>query len=116
MVLIQNKNIIIFELTVPFEQNLESSHQRKCDKYCSLANDLKDLGYTVNLICFEIGARGLLTTSNRQKLQKILSLLKLGKLPKKFTDTLIKTTLSTSYSVYCARREPVWNVEGLLAL
>jgi hypothetical protein len=49
-----SKSIIIFELTIPFEQNIQAAHDRKINKYAGLTSDLREQGYDAKLICFEI--------------------------------------------------------------
>ena len=57
----ESKDIVIVELTVPFETNLEEAHRRKVDKYSSLVQDIQERGYTVSLYAVEVGVRGLLS-------------------------------------------------------
>ena len=61
----ESKDIVIVELTVPFETNLEESHRRKVDKYSSLVQDIQERDYTVSLYAVEVGVRGLLSRDNR---------------------------------------------------
>ncbi|KAI8512079.1 glucuronosyltransferase [Branchiostoma belcheri] len=50
----EQNTIHIQELTVPFEQNIKTSHDRKVNKYAALAADLRTTGITTTLTCFEI--------------------------------------------------------------
>ncbi|KAI8485198.1 hypothetical protein Bbelb_371230 [Branchiostoma belcheri] len=66
------QNIIhLYELTVPFEQNIKRSHDRKTDKYAALVADLETAGITTTLNCFEVGSRGLITPENKCRLKNI---------------------------------------------
>ena len=49
----KSKNIHIFELTVPFETNIEKEHDYKKNKYAHLEQDIE-----AEVIAFEHGSRG----------------------------------------------------------
>ena len=49
-----DRRIIIFELTVPWDLNVENAHRLKMDKYAALVSDLEEGGYTVFLFCLEV--------------------------------------------------------------
>ena len=112
LVIIKDKHILIFELTVPFELNITNAHQNKLNRYASLKNDLESRNYTVDLLCFEIGARGLLTGQNRKCLNTLFKFLDM-KVDKAFINKLMSTVLACSYSIYTARSEPTWNIDSL---
>ena len=58
------------ELTVPFEMNINKAHTRKMERYGSLVTDLNHIaGYNVQLLCVEIGSKGLITQDNKGPLQ-----------------------------------------------
>ena len=51
-----SKEVVIFELTVPWDMNVETAHNFKQDKYASLVNDLSGSGFAVGVgFCFGIG-------------------------------------------------------------
>ena len=56
--LLTNKKDIIFELTCPFDTNINTAHDFKTDKYASLGEDLRVDGYSVDLFCVEISVCG----------------------------------------------------------
>ena len=72
IVLEESKDIVIVELTVPFETNLEESHRRKVDKYSSLVQDIQERGYTVSLYAVEVGVRGLRSRDNKHRMKQLL--------------------------------------------
>ena len=45
------KKICIFELTVPFDTNIQKAHERKSNKYASLVLDLEDRDFEVLFFC-----------------------------------------------------------------
>ena len=118
MVLIdpQKKDMIIFELTVPFEQNVQRSHNYKVNKYSALTSDIKKKGFKCQLICFEVGSRGHLTKDNKGSIRNLLKFVRKGKQQKQLCQELSKLALVTSYGIYNARNEPQWNDVGLLSL
>ena len=63
---------MIFELTVPWDMNVDTAHNLKQDKYASLVNDLSVSGFAVGLFCFEVSVRGQITASNRGRLKSFL--------------------------------------------
>ena len=72
IVLEESKEIVIVELTVPFETNVEEAHRRKVDKYSSMVQDIQEMGYTVSLYAVEVGVRGLLSTDNKHRMKQLL--------------------------------------------
>ena len=56
------KEVVIYELTSPFEKNIHIQHKYKCDKYAHFETDIKSHKTTV--VAFEVGARGGLTDQN----------------------------------------------------
>ena len=57
------KQVVMIELTVPYENRMEAAQIYKAEKYADLANDLKGEGYRVKVLPVEIGARGFVGTS-----------------------------------------------------
>ena len=52
------KNIIIMELTVPWEDRLEEAHERKKTKYEHLVIDCRMQGWKLRCMPIEVGCRG----------------------------------------------------------
>ena len=50
------KEVVIYELTSPFEKNIDRQHKNTCDKYAHLETDIKSHKTTV--VAFEVGSRG----------------------------------------------------------
>ena len=66
-----NKKANILELTVHFEHNIEKQHKYKMNKY-SHFSDITS--YSVSIMAFEIGSRGLITPSNLKHIKFIHTL------------------------------------------
>eukprot|EP00745_Piridium_sociabile_P013031 TRINITY_DN19587_c0_g2_i2.p1 TRINITY_DN19587_c0_g2~~TRINITY_DN19587_c0_g2_i2.p1 ORF type:complete len:151 (-),score=20.15 TRINITY_DN19587_c0_g2_i2:309-761(-) len=57
------KQMILIELTVPYESRMEEAHFYKTEKYASLAGSLRESGFQAKVLAIEIGARGFVGTS-----------------------------------------------------
>ena len=101
--------VIIFELTCPWDSNVDRSHTFKSEKYAPLVSDLAS-NRVVSFFAVEVSARGQLTKSNQSRLKSFL--LKCcdnpGTLSKSLIRVASKAALLSSYSIFSARREPSW--------
>ena len=57
------KSIIMVELTVPWEENIEVSHERKLSRYSGLVAQCRNNGWHCELFAVEVGARGFISSS-----------------------------------------------------
>ena len=64
IVIISDEQMFVFELTVPFEPNIQAANLRKTQKYSHMVTDISDM--KVNLIPFEIGSRGYFSPENKK--------------------------------------------------
>ena len=59
-----SKEMVMIELTVPYESRIEEQHRFKSEKYSDVAKKLKkDAGIRARVIAVEVGARGFATAS-----------------------------------------------------
>ncbi|GFN74244.1 reverse transcriptase [Plakobranchus ocellatus] len=65
------QQIIIVELTVPYESRMEEAHAFKKGKYLNLTKELKKDGYEAKVMLVEIGARGFVDSSAYGLLSKL---------------------------------------------
>ena len=110
------KDVIIFELTCPFDNNIDTAHAFKMEKYSSLVTDLESLGFKVDLFCVEVSVRGQVTKSNRARLKSFL-FRTTG--VRKCTDFIVKmsrASLLSSFSIFCARNEQTWQTDHGITL
>ena len=70
----KQKTFEILELSVPFEANITARHSHKENKYAHFLSDITHYKSTVK--CFEVGARGFLTSDNIKRLKHIHTLCK----------------------------------------
>ena len=76
------KKVILIELTCPCEENMESWHSTKINKYLALKTTIESNGWSVELFAVEVGARGYCSKS------VLCCLKKLG-----FNNTLIRNNI-----------------------
>ena len=100
---------VVFELTCPWDNNIERSHNFKEEKYSSLVSDLSH-DFTVFQFSVEVSVRGQLTGPNKARLKNLSY--RCCRDPKAVTKSLYeimsKAALLSSFSIFSARREPSW--------
>ena len=101
-----NGSLFIFELTVPFETNLDTRHREKSDKYAHFVTDVTNMNTSV--ICFEIGSRGFISSRNHSSLFTLHKFVKPGLKLKTFKQNISALSLYSSYHIYICRKEPEW--------
>ena len=103
------REIVVFELTCPWDSNIVSSHTFKSQKYASLIADLSQC-YSVSFFSVEVSARGQITKENRARLKSFLfkSCSYTGNVNKDLVRVSSKAAILSSYSIFMARREPTW--------
>ena len=104
------KELIVIELTVPFELNIENAHTRKTNKYSPLISDIESKGYKVKFIALEIGSRGYIDNENMKRLKSIYGLVNNNQISFKiFRDKIAKLSVLSSFVIYSARNDPSWD-------
>ena len=102
------KKITLLELSIPFEQNIETTHQYKTDRYSNLIVDIESNGFNVKYYAIEIGSRGYINTSNIQRLKSFIhSHCKDSKLSEA-RDTISKISLVCSFIIYHSKFDKDW--------
>ena len=66
-----NKQVVIAELTSPWEDNIQTADNRKRSKYTPLASYLQEMGFQTFLFTFSVGARGYIGSSFDTFLRKL---------------------------------------------
>ena len=100
---------IIFELTCPWDNNVERSHAFKEGKYAPLVADLSQ-NFSVSHYSVEISVRGQVTKNNKSRIKSFIynCCVDPGKLARKVGLNMSKASLLSSYSIFSARNEPSW--------
>ena len=102
--------IIVFELTCPFERNIDREHTYKEEKYAPLIADLSN-SYKVFHYSVEIAARGFISKQNKARLKSFsLNCCDASSADlKRLIIYCSKASLLTSFSIFQARNEPSWS-------
>ena len=107
---------VVFELTCPWDSNINRSHDYKEDKYAPLVADLSSR-FTTYHFSFEVSVRGQVTGNNKTRLKSFIY--RVCAEPKVVFKTMVqmcsKIALLSSFSIFAARSEPSWNNPPLLA-
>ena len=100
---------VIFELTCPWDGNIERSHNFKEEKYSSLVNDLSR-NFTVYQFSVEVSVRGQLTGPNKARLKSLSyrCCSDAKTITKSLYKNMSKAALLSSFSIFSARKEPSW--------
>ena len=100
---------VLFELTCPWDGNIDRSHAYKEDRYAPLIADLSR-SYTTYHFSVEVSVRGQVTTANKSRLKAFVY--RVSSDPKRVFKELIpvisKISLLSSFSIFSARNEPSW--------
>ena len=104
-----SREAIIFELTSPWDNNVDCSHSFKEKKYSPLAADLAR-NFSVSQFSVEITVRGQVTKANRARLKSFAYRCcnDSRDVTKLLLKNCLKASLLCSYSIFTARKEPSW--------
>ena len=102
-----NKTAVIYELTVPFERNIDKEHKYKLNKYAHLETDITQ--YNTQVIAFEVGFRGGLTTENTRRLGDMHTHFMKKNIKKRhFVNNVKSLSIMSSYYIFTARKHMNW--------
>ena len=101
------KFVHIFELTVPFEMNIDSAHLYKENRYGYLLADITSVRPFVTN--FEIGVRGYVSKSNHERLKSLHKYCKKGLKLKKFIENISALAINSSYFMFLCRKDTTWS-------
>lgn len=97
-----SKTAVLVELTVPFETNMDQSHEFKIGKYEDLRDVLQKKGYKTYMFAVEVGARGFAGSSAYDLLKRLgLS----GQKRAKFLKQMAEAAERASYWIWLKRSE-----------
>ena len=106
----ESREVVLFELTCPWERNIDRSHEFKENKYAPIVADMSR-NFRVYSFSVEVAARGLITKQNKARLKSFalkcsdVSSRELGK----FLSYCSKASLLSSFAIFQARNEPTWS-------
>ena len=98
LVIVQNRQIFVLELTVCHETNLVNSFKYKTEKYKKLNQFLqpKFINFPVNYFPFEISVHGFMTNN----LRTFLANIKLHEFPLNLRTKMIRSVIFSSFDIY----------------
>ena len=98
LVIVQNRQIFVLELTVCHETNLVNSFKYKTEKYKNLNQFLqpKFINFPVNYFPFEISVHGFMTNN----LRTFLANIKLHEFPLNLRTKMIRSVIFSSFDIY----------------
>ena len=104
-----SREVVVFELTCPWDDNISRSHAFKEGKYAPLIADLSQR-YRAYLFSIEISVRGQVSSDNRKRLKAFIYRVCSDPKPiyKSMVPILSKIALLSSFSIFSARAEPSW--------
>ena len=111
------REVVLLELTCPWDGNITRSHDYKQEKYAPLVADLSR-NYKVFHFSVEVSVRGQISKDNRTRLKSFAY--RCCRDPRKVSGRLnldcSRISLLCSYSIFCARKEPSWSSPRLLTV
>ena len=111
----RRREIVVFELTCPWDANIDRSHAYKEEKYAPLVADLSR-NYTTYHFSVEISVRGQVSSDNKKHLKVFVYRACVDSKPvyKLIVQVCSKMALLSSFSIFTARNEPLWENPTLL--
>ena len=108
---------IVFELTCPWDSNIQRSHIYKEGRYAPLVADLSQR-FKVYHFSVEVSVRGQISKENRAHLKEFVfrCCVNPGRMAKKIEQCASKSALLSSFSLFSARKEPSWMSPALLTV
>ena len=101
--------IVLFELTCPWDANIDRSHTFKEEKYAHLVADLSR-NFRTYLFYVEILVRGQVGSNNKSRLKALTY--RVCEEPKKVFSSMVqvcsKVALFSSFLIFSARNKPLW--------
>lgn len=102
--------LFICELTCPFETNVDKRHAAKIDRYAHFVSDVTRK--KVTLLCWEIGARGIVTSENRKTLKAIHKLTNRKLSLANFVKAQTILAITSSHHIFNSRKCVIWTDPG----
>ena len=103
----EQKKSYIFELTLPFEPNIDKSHTYKMNKYAYIETDSNY--YATKVTPLAIGSRGFITKDNENRLKELNKFVRKGIPFKKFMRNISQLVVNSSYYILICRKEYDWD-------
>ncbi|XP_066296191.1 uncharacterized protein [Branchiostoma lanceolatum] len=102
---VDQKSVIIVELTVPWEENLQTAYERKKLKYEELVQQYRENGWRTHLYPVEVGVRGFVGAS---LLRLCRDLQILGKAQAQLVRQVSEEAEKSSFVIWIRRKDKNW--------
>ena len=102
------KKLVLFELSVPFEVNIDATHTRKIDRYRQLISDIEENGYSVKYYAVEIGSRAFISKENMARIKSLIKDTSQGLKYNHVKSAICKIVLTASFVIFHAKYERSW--------
>ena len=99
----RKKNIVIVELTIPFEHNFHKAYTRKANRYKSLVAGIEECGFTCDYFSVEVGSRGIVHQGTSAILRNITGAQRMN--VKDLINSLSKCAMKCSYVIFRDRNK-----------
>ena len=111
-----SREAIVFELTCPWDGNVDRSHTYKEEKYAPLVADLSRRYKTFHF-SVEVSVRGQVTGDNKGRLKAFTyrTCVEPRTTFKSVVPVFSKVALLSAFSIFSARNEPSWSDPPLLS-
>ena len=110
----KKKVIALLELTVPLPRNTQAANTRKVNTYTPLEIALRERGYKVHLVPFEICSNGHVSKRNKQNIENVLRKFNM-RLKVKLLKDLSQISLLCTMAVFYAYQVTDWVDPPLLS-
>ena len=108
-------NLYIWELTSCFDrdENFTNAHTNKENKYAYFLRDITEL--KPHVTAFEVGARGIITRENNDRLKALHKFCRKNIKLKQFIQNISALAVNASFYIFICRKDPVWSDPPLLS-
>ena len=112
----EEKSVTLFELSIAFEANTDSTHDYKLKRYSHLVADIENVGFKVFYYAFEVGSRGHISSENVNRLKSFVKKHAPQCRMKSVKDTISKIALLSSFIIFHSKFEEQWIRPKLITL
>ena len=101
-----NKTIQLFELTCPSEENIDTRHLEKSNKYHHFSTDITELKCKVH--CFEVSTKGFISKRNHTTLKALHSFMRREIKLSTFKSNILALSLMASHFLFICGNDPAF--------
>ena len=99
------KQVVMFELTIPFEENITDAARRKQERYVPLCSHLSSLGWETKLYTIQVGSRGLLDMSSLKSIENFTNSRQSRKSFLCLLHKICRIVIGCSFAIWCKRNK-----------